>query len=94
MFGEEILEAVAQACSVKKMFLEILQNSQENTRTRVSILIKLQAWGLQLEFCKILFVKTVSFVKFLRTPFPTEHLWWLLLKFVQFTVFPLIRTGP
>ena len=24
-------EAVAQRCSVKKMFLEILQNSQENT---------------------------------------------------------------
>ena len=46
MFGEEILEAVAQACSVKKMFLEILQNSQENTCTRVSILIKLQASGL------------------------------------------------
>ena len=43
MFGEEILEAVAQTCSVKKMFLEILQNSQENTCTRVSILIKLQA---------------------------------------------------
>ena len=31
----------------KNVFLEILQNSQENTCTRVSILIKLQAWGLQ-----------------------------------------------
>ena len=30
-------------------------------------------------------LRPVSFVKFLRTPFPTEHLWWLLLKhsFVQ-----------
>ena len=29
------LEAVAQRCSVKKLFLEILQNSQENTCGRV-----------------------------------------------------------
>ena len=36
-------EAVARRCSVKKLFLEISQNSQENTCTRVSFLIKLQA---------------------------------------------------
>ena len=30
------LEAVAQRCSVKKLFLEISQNSQENTCARVS----------------------------------------------------------
>ena len=29
----------------KKVFLEILQNSQENTCARASFLIKLQAWG-------------------------------------------------
>ena len=58
-------EAVAQRCSVKKMFLELLQNSQENTCARVSFLIKLQTSGLQLclkrdsgtsvfcEFCEI-----------------------------------------
>ena len=34
---------VAQRCSVKKVFLEIKQNSQENTCVRVSFLIKLQA---------------------------------------------------
>ena len=33
-------EAVAQRCSVKKVFLEILQNSQENTFARVSLLKK------------------------------------------------------
>ena len=38
------LEAVAQRYSVKKAFLEISQNSQENTCARVSFLIKLQAW--------------------------------------------------
>ena len=36
-------EAVAQRCSVKKVFLEISQNSQENTCARVSFLIKLYA---------------------------------------------------
>ena len=30
---------------VKKVFLEISQNSQENTCARVCFLIKLQAWG-------------------------------------------------
>ena len=36
-------EAVAQRYPVKKMFLEISQNSQENTCARVSFLIRLQA---------------------------------------------------
>ena len=36
-------EAVAQRCSVKKVFLENSPNSQENTCARVAFLIKLQA---------------------------------------------------
>ena len=36
-------EWVAQTCSVKKLFLEISQNSQENTSVRISFFIKLQA---------------------------------------------------
>ena len=36
-------EAGVQRCSVKKVFLEILQNSQENTCVRVSFLIKFLA---------------------------------------------------
>ena len=43
MLPEYESEVVAQRCSVKKVLLEILQNSQENTCARVSILIKLQA---------------------------------------------------
>ena len=39
----DMTEAVAKICSVKKVFLEISQNSQENTCARVSFLIKLQA---------------------------------------------------
>ena len=40
---EQLPEVVDQTYSVKKVFLEILQNSQENTCARVSFLIKLQA---------------------------------------------------
>ena len=40
-------EAVDRKYSVKNLFLEISQNSQENTCARVSFLIKLQAWGLE-----------------------------------------------
>ena len=39
----ESVEAVAKRCSLKKVFLEISQNSQENTCVRVSFLIKMQA---------------------------------------------------
>ena len=35
------VEAVAQRCYVKKVFLKISKNSQEDTRARVSFLIKL-----------------------------------------------------
>ena len=41
-------EAVAWRCSVKRVFLEFLQNSQENTCVRVSFSIMLEALGLQL----------------------------------------------
>ena len=36
-------EEAAQRSSVKKLFLEILQNSQQNTSARASYLIKLQS---------------------------------------------------
>ena len=41
-----VTEAVFQRCCVKKVFLNILPNSQKNTCARVSFLIKLQASGL------------------------------------------------
>ena len=58
-------EAVVRRCSVRKVFLQISQYSQENTCARVSFLITLQASGcnfikkealaqaLFLEFCEI-----------------------------------------
>ena len=58
------IQAVAQRCSVRKVFLEISQNSQENTCARFSFLIKLQtpatllkkealAQVFSCEFCEI-----------------------------------------
>ena len=35
-------KAVVRRCSIKKVFLKFLQNSQENTCVRVSFLIKLK----------------------------------------------------
>ena len=62
-------EAVVRSCSVKKMFLEILQNSQENTCARDSFIKKESlARELSCEFCEIS-----------KNTFFTEHLWWLLL---------------
>ena len=53
---DKTTEAVAQRCSGKNVFLEISENSHENTCARVLFLIKLQSSGLQVfscEFCKI-----------------------------------------
>ena len=57
-------EAVVRRCSQKKVFLEILQNLQENTCATESFFK---------QCCR------PQSAKFLRTPFFTEHVWWLLL---------------
>ena len=67
----KLSEAVGQSYSLKKGFLKIPQNSQENTCVRVSLLIKLKALGRR------------NLAKFLKTPFLTEHLRWLLLSYVK-----------
>ena len=71
-FQHDHSEAVVRRCSVKKVFLEISQNSQENACARDSFLIKLQANFIKNEFWHSCF--PVNFSKFLRTPFFTEHL--------------------
>ena len=77
-------EAAFQRCSVKKVFLEISQNSQENTCARVSFLIQLQGSPATL-LKKRLWHRCfpVNFAKFLRTPFLTEYIRWLLLNIVH-----------
>ena len=64
----------------KKLLLNILENSQENTCARVSFLIKLQAlaWNLiKKETLAQGFPK--NFAKFVRTPSFVEQLRWLFL---------------
>ena len=70
----QMLEAVVWRCSVKKVFLEISQNSQKNTCAslffnkvagRPATLLKKRLW----HWCF-----PVNFVKFLRKPFFTEHI--------------------
>ena len=43
-----LTEAVTQTCSVKKMFLKISQDSQENACARASFFNKVAGLGLQL----------------------------------------------
>ena len=69
------IEADVQRCSVKKVFLKILQNSQENIRARIFILINTALLKKRLWHRCFL----VNFAKFLRTAFFTEYLRWLLL---------------
>ena len=66
-------EAVVRRCSVKKVLLEISQNSQENTCAKASFFIRKEtlAQVFSSEFCKIL--KNVFFYRNLR---------WLLLDFL------------
>ena len=63
-------EAVAQRCSVKKVFLQISQNPQENTHARVSFARKMQAEACnfikkdtlaQMFSCKFLTLNTLNF---------------------------------
>ena len=68
-------------CSVKKIFLKISQNSQENTSTRVSFLIKLQAPPATLLKKRLLNrCFPVNFAKFLTTLFLQNTPGRLLLK--------------
>ena len=66
-----VSEVLIRRCSVKMVFLEISQNSQENTCARVSFLKKI-LWHRCFP---------VNFSKFIRTPFLRDHLRWLLLAF-------------
>ena len=78
----EAAEAIARRRSVKKMFFEILKNSQENC-ARASFLIKLPAMPQACNFIKnetLAQVFSGEFCEFSKSTFFTEHLRWLLLK--------------
>ena len=69
-------EAVIERCSVKKVFLEISQNVQENNCATVSFWNKVVGLRAATLFKKGLRHRCfpVNFVKFLKTHFLTEHL--------------------
>ena len=73
-YKNNIFRSSHQRCSLRKVFLEISQNSQENTCVRVFFLIKLQA-----SVCK--FVKkeaqvlSYEFCEISKNTFFTEYLW-------------------
>ena len=74
-------EAVVKRCSVKKVLLEISQNSQENNCTRVSFLIKLQACNFikketlaQVSSCESCEVSKNTFLH--RTPLVAASIFW------------------
>ena len=91
MHRKRFSEAVARRCSVKKVFLEISQNSQENTCARVSFLIKLLP-----EACNFMKKETLAqvfsceFCVISNNTFFIEHLRWLLLKFYIFFLFNFV----
>ena len=80
----KIREAANGGVICKKVFLEISQNSQENTCSRVSFLIKLQA-----EACSFIKKETLAhlfsckFGEIFKNTFFTEHLRVTALVFEQ-----------
>ena len=89
----------SEAVFYKKVFLEISQNSQENTCANDSFFVKLaglrSATLLKKGLWQRYFPFPVNFTKFLRTPLFTEHLRWLLLYFVwrffDFLITPIYK---
>ena len=73
-------KAVDQRCSVKKVFLEFSQNSQE--KHLCQSLFNKVAGLLKRRIEHRCF--PVNFAKFLRTPFFIEYLWWLLLLLLKY----------
>ena len=67
-----VSEAVTRRCSVKEVFLESSQNSQEKT-------CAIESFWIKKRFKKRLWHRcfSVNFAKFLRTSILTEHVWWL-----------------
>ena len=72
---QSLVRSSHRRCFVRKVFLEILENSQENTCARVSFLIKLQASA-----CNFIKKETLAqlfcceFCKIYKDTFFTEHL--------------------
>ena len=78
MLRLNLLGAVTRRYFAKKVLLEFAQNSQENTCARVSFLKKSVTLSKKRLSHRCF---PANFVKFLRTPFITRHVRWLLLAY-------------
>ena len=81
----KVSEAVARRCSVKKVFLKMLQNSQENTCARVCFLNKVASFRPAQNFIKTSLAQMISceFYEIFKNNFFRENLRWLILKFTD-----------
>ena len=70
-----VSEAVVRRCSVKKVFLESSQNSQENTCAREPFSI---VAGNFIEKGSLAQVFSCEFYKISKNTILTEHHWWLV----------------
>ena len=90
------IETVTQIHSVKKVFLDISQNSLGNTCARVSILIKLQGWDPEAwNFIKketLAQMFSCEICKISKNAFFSEPLRWLLLRAPNFVSVLLLCT--
>lgn len=68
-------EAGARRFFCKKLLLKISQNSQKNTCTKVSFLVKLPVTLLKRGSGKAFFLRIMR-IFFLRTAFFIDHIWW------------------
>ena len=75
-------EAVTRSCSVKNVFLNNSQNSQENTCARVPFLIKLQNSGNFIKKEALVQVFSYEFCEIFTKTFFMEHIRRLLFEYV------------
>ena len=82
-------KAATRGILLKKIFLEISQNSQENNCARVSSLMKLQACSLiKKETLAQLF--SYKFCEISKNTFFTEHIWTTASDYKK-SIFPMKR---
>ena len=75
------VEEIVRSCSLKKSFLKISRNLQENTCVGTTFSIKLQAATLlKKEIDSDTGVSSVNFAKLLRIPILKSNCEWLLLE--------------
>ena len=82
----QVSEAVSRRCSVKKVFLKILQNSQKNTCVRVSFLIKLQASCNFIKKEVLAQVFSYELCKIFKNTFYIEDYQWLLFQYIYIRI--------